>query len=273
MKNNCFQFERISDSPKACLFCFHYAGGSAFNYIPWQKYISDDIDIFPYQSAGRGNRRNEKPSPSIIDIVNETAEQVSHFADKTIIFTGHSMGGLIAYLTACKLRKSYDINVKKLFITGSVPNLTRALKERCGYHKEMNNNDFCKMILKFGAVNEKSLALLGEHTEFIDLIKSDFDLIAEYKSSVTEMLNSDINVYCGSKDDVADKYSCKQWQACTTGNVIIKEYNGEHFFINRWYKEICSDISAFINERRIYGKQKESSNNRYSSIMFPRQQP
>lgn len=254
MKVDCFQFERVSDSSAARLFCFHYAGGSAFNYISWQKYISDDIDIYPYQSAGRGSRSREKPATSIEDIAYEAAEQISLFADKSIIFTGHSMGGMIAYLTAYLLKIRYGISVKKLFITGSIPDLTYALRERCGYYKGLDETEFCKMLLQFGAINEKSLTLLSEHTEFMNLIRWDFDLIADFKSDVKKIIDSDITVYYGIDDNVADKYNCASWYECTTGSVDIIGYSGGHFFINSWYKEICSDISSFVNERRSYGK-------------------
>lgn len=246
MNNNCFQFERITTNPSKRLFCFHHAGGSAFTYISWQKYISDNIDIYPHQLSGRGNRSNEDNSVSITDISTEAAEYIHRLADKDIIFVGHSMGGVIAYYTAYLLKKKYAVNVKKIFITGSTPNLSYVLNEKYKYSHKMNDSAFCNMILKFGALDKNSLSLLKEHSEFIDIIKSDFDLISNCTLDISEPIDSDIEVYYGSSDDVTNKKYCNSWSNYTNGKVNVTKCSGGHFFINNYYKNICKDISQCI---------------------------
>ena len=246
MKDKYFQFTRVTDSSEARLFCFHYAGGSAFSYISWRKFIDESIDIYPYQMSGRGCRQNESFSPDIETIICETAEAVKEFADRDIIFTGHSMGGMIAYHTALRLKKEYGINVKKLFITGSLPSLSGVLEKKYSYSENMPDEEFYNMLLMFGAVDKRILNTSEFKEYFMPMIKYDFLLLNRFTPQINEKIDSDIVVYYGDADKIADTNSVNIWKSVTDGNVKIMECRGGHFFIENYFREICEDINNSI---------------------------
>ena len=100
MSSNYFQFERISKKSRANLVCFHCAGESAFSYIPWRSEIDNEINIYLYQMAGRGSRVHESFPDSFESAAIEAATAISVLNKENILFTGHSMGGMLAYYTA-----------------------------------------------------------------------------------------------------------------------------------------------------------------------------
>lgn len=246
MTKNLFQFERVSSDPTSRLFCFHYAGGSAFSYIAWEKFISEDIDIFPIQLSGRGNRRKEPFDSSIEVIAEQAADQINDYRDKGIMLVGHSMGGAIAYCTAYMLKQKYDIDVKKMFISASLPSLVQKLSNDCHYKENLPDDQFIDILLQFGAIDRKLTELPEFIDKFMPVIKNDFQLISKFTPHYKKIVNSDINIYCGDNDKIADYNDCKEWCTLTSGEVKIKVCKGGHFFINNYYKNICNDINCCI---------------------------
>lgn len=249
MTDRYFQFQRVTDNPETRLFCFHYAGGSAFSYIAWKKFIDNSIDIYPYQMSGRGDRQNDGFSPDVETMVCEIAGAVKDYADRDIIFAGHSMGGMFAFHSALRLKEEYGINVKKLFITGSLPVLSGVLRKEFGYSVDMSEEEFYEMLLRFGAVSERMLKIQEFKEQFIPIIKSDLLLLDAFNPPVNGKISSDIEVYYGDTDKVADKDSVKLWNDVTDGKVSFTECRGGHFFIENYFREVCKDINNAIRRK------------------------
>ncbi len=246
MKKEYFHFVRESASSDARLFCFHYAGGSPYAYAAWQKYIADEIDVFPFQMAGHCGRNCEKFSRSIEEAACEAAREISRFTDKRILFTGHSMGGVLAYYTAYLLKKDYGIAVEKLFITASLPNLGSYIRYEYGSSEKIDDDHFSKMLIEFGAVDTKITDARIFRERFLPLIRSDLGLIEKYHADPHNVIDSDIAVFCGDCDKIVGRSECSEWKRYTNGNVSIKEYSGDHFFIKEHIKEICASINHCV---------------------------
>ena len=256
MSSNYFQFERISKNSRANLFCFHCAGGSAFSYIPWRAEIDKEINIYPYQIAVRGSRACEKFPDSLESAAIEAAAAISALNKGNILFTGHSMGGMLAYYTAYLLKHDYGIKVNKMFITSSLPSLKEVLRTEFGYSEKMSEQEFFSMIIRFGAVDERMLKTPEFKKYFLPSAISDMRLINRAQTNFAGIINSDISVYYGDKDTVADETNVRNWKSVTTGSVIVTKCNGGHFFINEYYKEICRDINNYFSNHYKIVKQK-----------------
>lgn len=243
-----FQFTKISEHPLARLFCFHYAGGSAFAYLPWRKYINDGIDLYPFQLSGRGNRADEPLPASIETIATEAAACIQNFRDQKILFTGHSMGGMVAHHTAYLLKEQYGVSVEKLFLTGSLPNMGTVLKNKYGYSMDMPTSDLLQMLLRFGAIDARIFAAPEFHHQYLPIIERDFSLIESYHPSETLLIDADLEVYCGDTDEVVEFADCALWNDYTTGTVHVHKCTGNHFFIQHCYKEICQAINRSVEE-------------------------
>lgn len=247
MNRNYFHFTRESKHPDARLFCFHYAGGSPYAYVSWQKYINHNIDVFPFQMAGRCGRSCEKYSRSIEAVACEAAAEIKKYSDRKIIFTGHSMGGIVAYYAAYLLKDLYNIKVERLFITASIPDLGLYIRGNYGSSEHFCDSRFCEMLLKFGAVDKRVMKVRGFREQFLPMIRSDFQLIENYRADLAHIIDSDITVFCGDCDHIANKATCREWKKFTNGKVSVTECTGDHFFIKNHVQEICSEINCCIS--------------------------
>lgn len=244
-----FQFVKSDDKEIVRLFCFHYAGGSPFFYADMYKYLQSNVGIYPYQLPGRGNRDNEKFAETLEVVAEEAAEEIRKFADKPIIFTGHSMGGMIAYQTAYFLQEKYGIKLEKMFLTGTVPQLGEIINRENMKIEELKDEEFCEMLLDFGAIDERTLRIREFHQIFLPIIKADFNIVESYKADSSKKICADIKVYGGTEDKIISVDKLEAWKKYTTGKLNVVLCKGNHFFIKEHKKELCNDINGYVQRR------------------------
>ena len=162
-----FCFTKTTPAPAARLLCFHCAGGSPYAYAPWTKYISDQMEVYPFQMAGRCGRIQEPYSRSLETAAQEAAAVIQSYADQKILFTGHSMGGVVAYHTAYLLQTQYGISVDRLFLTASAPDMSHTLRTLYADSIHAEDAAFCDMLLQFGAIDRKVLKVSNFQEQFL----------------------------------------------------------------------------------------------------------
>lgn len=249
MKSIVSQFMHTGKNEKTRLFCFHYAGGSGFLYADWFKLLPDTTGVYPVELPGRGIRMQESFAASLEEAAQEFAAELSGFDDKPMVFTGHSMGGILAYLTAYYLEAQYSIHVKKLFLTSSAPDICASDKMKKIKAEDLTDDEFCEELISFGALDSRMMRLREFREIFLPIARADFGLVSGFVPDPRMKVSCDISVYGGLYDLIVqpDKYST--WAEYTAGNVTIELMKGDHFFIKAGKKTVCRDIAAYLQAR------------------------
>src|SRR4051794_29442466 len=93
--------------PQACtrLFCFHHAGGGASAYLSWQARMSTRIEVCPVQTPGRENRFSESPLTDLASLADSITMALVPYLDKPYALFGHSLGALVAFEVARRVRR------------------------------------------------------------------------------------------------------------------------------------------------------------------------
>ena len=100
---------------KTKLFAFHMLG-IAFSYAKWKNHFNPSIEVVPIELAGRGYRIEENLYQSMEEAVNDVYNKiVMQIDDSPYILFGHSMGSLIAYEVARKIKDSKTYRLNFLF--------------------------------------------------------------------------------------------------------------------------------------------------------------
>src|SRR5688500_13779794 len=112
--------QRPSPNPQAKLrlFCFPYAGGGAQIYRTWANGFSSAVEICAIQLRGRGSRIRETPFTRLQPMVEELAHVLIPYLDLPFAFFGHSMGALIGFELARRLRSEPNIIPSYLSVSG-----------------------------------------------------------------------------------------------------------------------------------------------------------
>jgi surfactin synthase thioesterase subunit len=238
----------INNSKKHKVFCFHHAGGSASTYRPWMRYDTD-IDIFPIELPGKGTRMAEDYIFDYEELIPQVAEAINRVANTgDYSLYGHSMGAMMAFKIAYILQNEYDNKPTSLTVAGRHAPMD-IINDRYKTHmpddeliKELKrNNGTPREILE----NEEILKII------IPSIKNDYKLneLLDYKN---EVIDIPIIAHSGKEDFDARKKVMERWELVTSKMFIIKEFEGNHFFLHELGKDYYDNMLESILGMREY---------------------
>jgi surfactin synthase thioesterase subunit len=183
------------------LFCFPYAGGSAAVFSKWNQYLdaASGIALVPLELAGRGKRIAEALHDDLEAVVEDLYRRNSRqMADSPYAFFGHSLGGLVAYELARKIKYANIRQPLHLFFSGrSAPDVSRREKE---FHL-MGDEEFREEVMKLGGTSRE----VFDHPElaelFVPLLRSDFKLAeTDLTHRTVDPFDCAITIFAGKED-------------------------------------------------------------------------
>lgn len=229
------------------LFCLPYAGGSSSIYSRWNKQIGDSIEVIPIEPSGRGKRYNQPLYDSVEEAVCDIYEIIRKETDGSPDYAifGHSLGGIIAYELAYKIKaegRPYPIHI---FFSGvKAPNLKT---EENRLH-DLPDDEFKQKVFELGGTpaeileNEELLEL------FLPILRADFRINENYRyTERKEKIDCGITVIYGKKEDMK-LHEIVEWRNHTEGQCSIYMLDGDHFFINTHTEDVLKIIKGTLNK-------------------------
>ncbi|MCP4156644.1 MAG: thioesterase [bacterium] len=229
---------------KVKLFCFPYAGGSASAYNRWKPLLERAIELRPVELAARGRRMREANYASIDGAVDDVYNIICNDLDGPYAFFGHSMGSMIAFELAYKIREKGHPGPLHIFFSGrGAPDMPRHDKKQ--FH-DLPDEQFKKDILELGGTPKEFF----EHPEllevFLPLLKGDFMLTETYCHREREKpLECNITALSGKQDEYTIE-DIDAWKKHTALNSDIHFFEGTHFFIHEETQKVMDVVNSAI---------------------------
>ncbi|MBU3186317.1 thioesterase II family protein [Clostridium estertheticum] len=243
-KKNCwFPMNQKDDSEKLYrVFCFHYAGGSSTAYKNWNK-NSHPIEFIPVELPGRGTRIYEPCIEEFDVLMDELIPNLKKMIDhRPFFFYGHSMGAIIAFRAAYKLQKLYGIHPEKLIVAGRhAPHRG----DSCVFKSYMGEEALIKELKRLEGTPKEALENKELLQFILPLVKSDYKLHESYKY-YGEKLSIPIIAHAGINDGEANIDEMQHWNKVTGGSFEIKEFQGNHFFVQTLGNKYVSEIIKIV---------------------------
>ena len=221
-------FRKPDTRSRLRLFCFPYAGAGAVIYRAWSEALPADVEVCPVQLPGRGTRLMERPFTRMSELVEALAPALAPLLDKPFAFFGHSLGALISFELARRIRGQYGMHPVRLFVSaGRAPQIPHCdspihslpEKEFMGELRRLN-----------GTPTE-----LLDHEELMQimlpLLRADFEMYETYLYSTEPPLNCPISAFGGRSDHRVGNRDLEAWQAQTTRSFSLRIFPGDHFFL------------------------------------------
>ncbi len=217
---------------KIKLLCLPYAGGSASMYMEWEKYLDPSIEVVPLELAGRGRRINQSLYSSVEEAVEDLLKMVDDEIDQgSYAIFGHSMGAMLAYELAVKIREKKWNEPLHLFFSGrGAPNVQP--KDEKNYHL-LEDEEFKLKLKEMGGTPPEFFKYPELVELFIPLLRNDFKISSTYFTKRNLMpFDCNFSIFIGKEEDISAQ-SAESWKEHTMGICSLYYLNGGHFFINK----------------------------------------
>jgi len=222
------------------LFCFHYAGGSVSAYHSWKDKYPTEVGLFGMQLPARGDRFVEDAIVDMEIVVSEIVDELKPYLCKPFVFFGHSMGGVVAYGV---LRKLEELGYMAKAIIISASKTPEVYSNATDYL--LSDEELKDKLKKLNATPQEIL----ENDELMELVlpiyRADLELLSRYNISDDTKLKSKAYIF-NSKDDIP-KEQIMQWSRYFVSEIVYKEFEGGHFFINTSTDKVISTINDILS--------------------------
>jgi medium-chain acyl-[acyl-carrier-protein] hydrolase len=225
------------------LFCFPHSGAGALSFRSWQDNFPSEIDICPVQLPGRENRFRDKPYEHMAPLVKAATDALMPYLDQPFALYGHSLGSLVAFEIARRLRIQGARQPEHLFVSGChAPQLPPATAPI----SQLNDKAFLTEVERFGGISKELL----QNTEFITMVlpilRADLSIYDTYAYTVAPPLDLPISAYGGSQDARAPEALLAAWRKQTNSQFSLQMFPGGHFFLQSDQKRFLATLTKSL---------------------------
>ena len=238
---------RTQPNPQASLrlFCFPYAGGGATIYHSWPASLPPTVEVCGIQLPGRGSRLKEKPYTRASPLIESLAVEMAPYLDRPFAFFGHSLGAMISFELAHRLRGERGLEPAHLFVSGRrAPQLPKP--DRDIY--QLPEPEFIEQLRRLNGTPREVL----EHPELMGVmipsLRADFEMSETYVYSARPPLRCPITALGGLEDEEVTRPDLEAWRAQTSGPFSLRLLPGDHFFLHSSKSVILQLISRGLDE-------------------------
>jgi surfactin synthase thioesterase subunit len=209
------------------LFCFPYAGASAYSYQSWLSQFDAKVELVFVQLRGRAERIAEAPHQSMQSLIDELICDLSYFTSCPFLLFGHSLGALICYALCCELKKRQQPLPVHLFASACrAPHVA-------GQDRHLHllpQAEFFQAVRQLKGTAEEVLNNQELMALFEPVLKADFKIASCYQAEAVA-LPVPVTVYYGDQDHSVSTQQLKAWQELTSSGCDWQAMPGDHFFI------------------------------------------
>lgn len=209
------------------LFCLPYAGASAAIYMKWKKALEPVAECVPLELAGRGVRSKEPFYEGMEDASEDVLEQIMRRADgMPYAAFGHSMGGMILYEVARKIRQRGLQPPSALIFSGRPAPDTPRTEDPI---HDLPTDEFADKIVAIGATSKEIFSMPALKNVFVPVLRADFRLVETYRYVEAEPLPWRLTAIAGTEEKWTDA-ELEAWHRHTSEGCRIVRLPGDHFY-------------------------------------------
>jgi surfactin synthase thioesterase subunit len=225
------------------LFCLPFAGGGAGVFREWPGLLPAGVEVCPVHLPGRETRFAEPAIDDVHALVEPLLEGLLPHLDGPFALFGHSMGGLIAFELADRLRWR-GVAPAWFFASGvRAPHVPPRTEPRHG----LPDDEFLASVRELNGTPPELL----DNPEIMELmlptLRRDFRLVETYRYRPRPPLESPIVAFGGRHDPDVTHADLEAWREQTTAQFELHVLPGDHFFINASRPELLRLISERLS--------------------------
>jgi surfactin synthase thioesterase subunit len=224
------------------LVCFPPSGSSAGSYDPWREVTPPDVELLAVQYPGRGDRLGEAVAHTVADMAEPIVHELLELPAAPTVLFGHSLGALVAYETALRLRAD-DVAPRYLFVSGAA-----APRQAGGGTTHLATDDaLWAAVCALGGIDQD----MTENPELRELVlpalRGDIAAHESYVPPDAERLNCPIRCYHSQDDPLVDAERVRGWAETTSRTFSSRTISGAHFPLDA--RVVVADLVSAVVAR------------------------
>ncbi len=239
-ENRWVSIPRPSYNAHIRLFCIPYAGGGSSPFFSWLQKLPSTIELCPVLLPGREARLREQLFSDLILLVNSIATGLYPYLNRPFAFFGHSMGAVVAFELARKIRRHNGLLPVHLFVSGHraphLPDLNRPIRN-------LSDIEFIEQIKKYNGTPESVFNDQELLNIFLPILRADFAIIETYRFTFESALDCPITAFGGLGDPRNSQPEIEAWKEHTRKSFNSHYFQGGHFFINQNQNELLKIVA------------------------------
>ncbi len=232
--------------------CLPYAGGGAYVFKRWMSFVPEQIEVMAVELPGHGTRLGETPVRRLDDLIDGLLPEL-RASDRRCVLFGHSMGGLLAFELARRLRHDGFRQPLALFLSAiGAPHVRRWR----GPVREMSDGELIAQLRGLQGTPEEVLACEELMGMLLPALRADFEILDDYRYWPELPLGCPITVFGGLADSVASEVRLRGWRAHSTAAFRLQMLPGGHFFIQgpAFAAVMQEELARLVREREWGGR-------------------
>ncbi|QIS22051.1 thioesterase II family protein [Nocardia terpenica] len=236
------------------LVCFPHAGGGATAFREWADLLPSAVELLAVQYPGRQDRIGEPPLSDMITLVDRIVPVIPACFDKPVAFFGHSMGAIVAFEVARRLRPRYPSPLVRLFVSAR-----RAPSDPSA--KPLTLADDADVLAHVRALGGSDGGLSEDRDLrelLLPMMRTDFGMASNYRYVPGAPLTCPITAISGNRDSGFTMSHAQRWSDHTVGGFDAHSLPGGHFYT----EAVPEQLAELLTERLGIAQEVETQRSR-----------
>jgi medium-chain acyl-[acyl-carrier-protein] hydrolase len=210
------------------LICIPHAGGGVASFRGWAERLHA-AEVGIVQLPGRGSRLRDPLVQSLGDAATGVADAISGSFPRPTVLFGHSLGALIAFEAARRLRER-GWPLLALFVSGRRGPVLADPQPAIAH---LPTGDFVRQVRqRYDAVPDAVLADPEMMQLLVPGLRADFAMLENYRYEPGPPLPCPIVACGGSADPHASRLELEAWKSETKSRFGVHTFAGGHFYLH-----------------------------------------
>ncbi|MGA5559343.1 thioesterase II family protein [Streptomyces lavendulocolor] len=226
------------------LYCFPHAGGSAGAYTALARELAAPgrpgtplgrVAVAAAQYPGRQDRYRERPWEDVGAVADVLAAEIRARGEHPYALFGHSMGAVVAYETARRLRRSPGPGPARLFVSGRDAPSTGPVAT----DDVRDDEALLAHVRRLGGTGGRVLDEPELLAMALPALRADYRALRSYTWAPGEPLDCPLTVLVGDADPLVTDAGAAAWRGLTASTTTIRLLRGGHFCLDDHVREVA----------------------------------